>query len=156
MISIDYTLIIVILNFIFLLIILNHLLYKPIKKFLNERQSTMTSDLEKGETFRKESMELLQKQKEEFKQSSLEIRKMKEKAKKDAESVSDSIIKEAREREKELLIDTEKQLNQEKIKAIQELESKLSDTVSMLTGKIIGKNIDEKLDAELIDKLLKE
>ncbi len=156
MISLDYTLIIVILNFVFLLIILNHLLYKPLKKFLTERQKTISTDLEQADNLQKEAESLIEKQNQEYRKTSQEIRKMKEKAKKEAESLSNDIIKDAREREKDLLLDTEKQLSQEKMKAIKELELKLGDKVSLLTAKIIGRNIDQEIDAELISKLLKE
>lgn len=156
MISIDYTLIIVILNFIFLLIILNNLLYKTLKKFLTERQQGIAADIQNAETLQKEAESLLEKQNEDYKQSSLEIRKLKERAKKDAEALSDKIVKEAHEREKQMLMDTEKQLGQEKVKAIQEVESKLGEAISILSAKIIGRNIDEEIDSELIAKLLKE
>lgn len=156
MISIDYTLIIVILNFIFLLIILNSILYKPLKKFLTDRQTSISSDVDQAESFKKETETLLQKQQEQFKQSSLEIRKLKDKAKKDAESMSSEIIKEARIREKEILLDAEKQLVQEKNKAILDVENKLGDIITNLTAKIIGKNIDQEIDAEIINKLLLE
>ncbi len=46
MITINYAFIIVILNFILLLVILNKLLYKPIKKFLEERQAKIEADLD--------------------------------------------------------------------------------------------------------------
>ncbi len=156
MISVDYTLIIVILNFIFLLIILNHLLYKPIKKFLTERQTAISSDLSTADNLKKEADTLLKKQEEDYKKTSLQIRKMKEKATKESEALSDKIIKEAREREKAVLIDTENQLVQEKTKAIKEVEGRLSEIVSILTSKVIGKNLDQKIDAELIEKLLQE
>lgn len=156
MISVDYTLIIVILNFVFLLIILNHLLYKPLKKFLVERQKTIETDLEEADRLQKEADSLVEKQNQEYRKNSQEIRKMKEKAQKEAESLSSGIIKEAREREKKLLLEAEKQLDQEKTKAVKDLESQLGDKVSALTAKIIGRNIDQEIDSELINKLLKE
>jgi len=156
MITIDYSLIIVMLNFVFLLIVLNSILYKPIKKFLTERQHKIAADLEQAEVSKQEAEELLNRQQTEFKESALEIRKLKEKAKKDADLLSEDIISEARNREKTILMDVEKQLIQEKKKALSEVESTLSETIVMLTSKIIGKNIDQDIDAELIKKLLRE
>ncbi len=156
MISIDYSLIIVILNFILLLVILNKILYKPIKSFLTERQNSIASDLEQAEKARIEADELIRKQEEEFKQSAHEIRKMKEQAKKDAEIKGDEIIKEAREREKAILADTEKQLAHEKQKVLQAIEGELGESITSLTSTIIGKNIDEKIDAAMIERLLDE
>ena len=156
MISIDYSLIIVILNFILLLIILNKILYKPIKQFLVERQSSIATDLEQAEKSKVEAEELVKKQEDEFKQSAHEIRKIKEQAKKDAEMKGDEIIKEARGREKAILADTEKQLAHEKQKVLHEIEGELGERITSLTSTIIGKHIDEKIDAAMIDRLLEE
>ena len=156
MISIDYSLIIVILNFILLLVILNKILYKPIKSFLTERQNSIATDLEQAEKAKIEADELVRKQEEEFKRSALEIRKMKEQAKKDAEIKGDEIIKEARIREKDILADTEKQLAHEKQKVLQEIEGELGERITSLTSTIIGKHIDEKIDADMIERLLEE
>ena len=156
MISIDYSLIIVILNFILLLVILNKVLYKPVKSFLIERQSSIASDLEEAEKSKAIAEELVIKQEEEFKKSAYEIREMKEQAKKDAESKSDEIIKEARNREKAILADTEKQLAHEKQKVLQVIEGELGEKITLLASTIIGKNIDDKIDAAMIEKLLQE
>jgi F-type H+-transporting ATPase subunit b len=156
MISFDYTLIIVILNFILLMIILNKLLYKPIKTFLAERQKSIAEDMEQAEKSKFSAAEILQKQEEEFKRSAQEIRKMKEQAKKDAESQGDEIIKQARLREKEVLADTEKQLVHEKQKVMQAIEGELAERISGLTTAILGKKLDEQIDAEMINRLLAE
>jgi len=43
--AIDFSIIAVILNFVLLLIILNSLLYKPLSKFLADRQNKIQSDV---------------------------------------------------------------------------------------------------------------
>jgi F-type H+-transporting ATPase subunit b len=156
MISIDYTLIIVILNFLLLLILLNKILYKPLSKFLTERQARIASDLSDAQESKTAAEEMLKKQEEELKRTAQEIRKMKEKAKKDAEKIGDGILKQARESEKAILIDTEKQLVSEKQKALQAIESELGDVISTLASKVIGKNIDQNIDASMISRLLQE
>jgi len=156
MISIDYTLIVVILNFALLLVVLNALLYKPIKKFLIERQDKIAFEMKEAEEAKIVAAELAAKQEEEFKASLREIQKMKEISLKEAEKTSDEIIKQAREHEKAVLADTEKKLEFEKRKAIQEIESELGDAIASIAYKIVGKHIDEAIDAELIDKLIKE
>jgi F-type H+-transporting ATPase subunit b len=136
------------------MIILNKLLYKPIKRFLTDRQSSIAADLDDAARSKIEAEELLKKQQEEFKKAALEIRKLKEKAKKDADATSDMIIKEARDRERAILTDTEKQLASEKQKVIQAIEGELGDIIASLSSTIIGRKLDEKLDAEMIERLL--
>jgi len=156
MISIDYSLIIVILNFILLMIILNKLLYKPVKQFLTERENSIASDLDEAAKSKREAEELLNQQQEDFKQSAQEIRRLKEQAKKDAETKGDEIIKEARNRERMILADTEKLLANEKQKAVHAIEGELGEMIANLTSTIIGKHIDETLDADMIERLLNE
>ena len=45
MISIDYSLLLVILNFVVLILVLDKLLYKPIKKFLADRQNEIAKNI---------------------------------------------------------------------------------------------------------------
>ena len=59
MITINYAFIIIILNFILLMIILNKLLYKPIKKFLEERQAKIGSDIDSAEPSKQEAENLV-------------------------------------------------------------------------------------------------
>ena len=110
MISIDYTLIIVILNFIVLMAVLNKILYKPIKKFLEERKQTIVADMDGAKKSREDAEKLVSKRGKELKASTEEIRKMKQNSRRDAESKATEILKEAKNKEKRILKDTEAQL----------------------------------------------
>lgn len=154
MISINYSLIIVILNFILLLIVLNKLLYKPIKQFLNDRQKKIADDLDSAEASKEEAQKLVEKKENELKSSAEDIRKMKTAARKDTENKAGEIMKNAKEREKKMLKDTEVQLEHEKQKAMQEIEGELSILVADLSAKFLAGKLDEKNDTELITKML--
>ena len=110
MISINYAFILVILNFILLLIVLNKILYKPIKKFLIERQKKIASDMDNAEASKLEAEKLVQEKESELKASAEDVRKMKKLAKRDAESQAVAIMKNAKDQEKKILKDTEEQL----------------------------------------------
>ena len=156
MISIDYSLIIVILNFILLLIVLNKILYKPIKKFLDERQQKIASDLDEAKTSRMQAEKLVEEKSDELKQSTEDIRKMKNAATGDAEGKARDIIKNAKEQEKLILQDTEKQLKTEKVKVMGEIEDELAEMVAELSSKFLSEKLDEKKDKELIKKIISE
>jgi len=156
MISIDYTLVIVILNFIILLAVLNKILYKPIKKFLEERKQTIANDMDEAKKSRENAEELVFQRGEELKQSAEEIRKSKQSSKREAESQASTILKEAKNLEKRIIEDTEAQLKHEKSSTMKELESELSEMVSALSGKFLSGKIDSKEDKKLISKILSE
>jgi len=156
MITINYAFIIVILNFILLLIILNKLLYKPIKKFLEERQAKIAADLDNAKLFREEAEEKALEKEKDLKESAEEIRKMKQAARRDAEKKSSNIIKEAKEKERKIIIETEDQLLHEKEKVIQEIEGELTTMIADLSEKFLSQKIDKEEDLRLLNKLIKE
>ncbi len=156
MISIDYTLIIVILNFIVLMAVLNKILYKPIKKFLEERKQTIVADMDGAKKSREDAEKLVSKRGKELKASTEEIRKMKQNSRRDAESKATEILKEAKNKEKRILKDTEAQLEHEKVKTLQKLESELANMVSDLSGKFLSDKINDDKDKELIKGIIAE
>ncbi|MCK4695661.1 MAG: F0F1 ATP synthase subunit B [Candidatus Cloacimonetes bacterium] len=156
MISINYTLIVVFLNFVFLLIVLNKILYKPIKKFLLERQKKISEDIDKAKESRENAENLVQKKEKELKISAEEIRKMKKIAKKDAEIQASGIIKQAKEQEKKIVKETEDQLIYEHEKVVSKVREELADMIASLSEKFLSTKIDEKKDDELLKKILSE
>ena len=156
MINIDYTLIIVILNFVLLLLILNKILYKPIKRFLMERQKKISDDLDQAKDSREKAEQLVEEKGQELKTSAEEIRKMKYASKRDAESQATIIIKSANDQEKKILKDTEEQLKHEKEKVMEEIEDELTAMVSDLSSKFLSEKLDKKKDVNLIKKVISE
>lgn len=154
MISIDYTLIIVILNFAVLLVILNRLLYKPINKFLGERKERIGSDLDQAQKAKQEADQLVKSKEEELKISAEEIRNLKKKARLEAQSESDKIVKQAREHERKIIQDTEKQLRHEEEEAIRAVKEELATMVASLSEKFLITKLNEAKDQKLIEKLL--
>ena len=156
MISIDYSLIIVILNFILLLIVLNKLLFKPLKQYLSDRQHKVQQGIEQAQEKNKSAQELLHQRDEELKNSSEEIRELNRKAKKDADLKAEDILSEAKERKKQIMKETDEQLIHKKKSAQQQIEQNLALLVSDLTAKLLNKKVDSKQDKDLIESIIKE
>jgi len=154
MISIDYTLIIVILNFVVLLIVLNKLLYKPINKFLAERKQQISDDMDAAKQSREDAKQYVVQKEDDLKKSSEEIRSLKKKATKVAENQATDIIKGAMDREKKMLSDTEELLQHEKGKVVGEISGEIAEMVSQLSAKFISESLKDGNDQELIKKLL--
>ncbi len=156
MISIDYTLIIVILNFVVLLIVLNKLLYKPISNFLAERKKQISEDIDAAKRSREEASGYAKLKEVELKKSSEEIRMLKKSAAKDAETRASEIVKSAMDHEKKILREAEEQLYGEKDKVVGEISEELAEMISQLSAKYLSEKIKENSDAELIKKILDE
>ena len=156
MINIDYSLLIVILNFVILLVILNKLLYKPINKFLAERKNKIAADLDDAKESKNKAIELVQQKESELKSSAENIRQLKKKARNEAENEASEIIVSAKEHEKKILKETEQQLVYEKKQTVDKIKTELAEMVSSLSAKFLSKKLDEKEDIALIDKMLSE
>jgi len=156
MINIDYSLIIVILNFIILLIILNGLLYKPVKKFLTERKAQIAADLDEADESKEKANQLVRKKEDELKLSAEEIRKTKKKARGDAELQAHEIIDDAKDHEKKIMQETEEMIEHEKVKAVGEIKEELAGMVSELSAKFLSKKMDENNDQDMIEKMISE
>ncbi len=156
MISIDYTLIIVVLNFILLLVVLNKLLFKSISKFLKERQKKIEEDLLSAEEARKNAADLVIQKEKELHESVQEARRLKEAAKHEAEKKADSLIQSAKFKEREILKETESKLEREREKAIEEIKADIIGLVSSVTEKILSKDLSNEEDKIFIDRLIEK
>lgn len=156
MISIDYSIIIVILNFILLLIILNKLLFKPVKGYLEKRQEEVKSELDRASKGRKEADMLLQQRQQELKESAEEIRTLTRQAKKEAEMQAEKILKQAKEKEKKIVQETQEKIEISQKEAFRDLEDEVIDFVAKLSGKVIDSKLDSAADKKLINSLLKK
>ncbi|MCD4818274.1 MAG: F0F1 ATP synthase subunit B [Candidatus Cloacimonetes bacterium] len=156
MISVDYTFIIVIINFILLIIVLKKLLYKRIITFLTERQDKISQDIDEAHKSKEEANQLVLEKKNELKESAIEVRNIKKLAQKEANKQVDVIIKDAHERDKKMLHETEEQLILERQKVITEIQSEIAEMVSSLSEKILQEKLDSTNDKKLIDKIVSE
>ncbi len=154
MISIDYTIILVILNFVVLILVLDKLLYKPIVKFLHERQNEIAKDIEEAKLSKEKAKELAAKKEEELKKTVQEANVIKQKAKKEAQLTAEEILKEAHDSKKKIISDTEKQLEHEKEKVLKEVKGELAELIEKVSEKVIHEKLDDEKDAKLIDEIL--
>ncbi|MDP8220803.1 MAG: ATP synthase F0 subunit B [Candidatus Stygibacter frigidus] len=156
MISIDYSMIIVILNFILLLVVLNKLLFKPLKQYLIERQKSVQQEIDQAKDKHKSADELLKQRDAELKKSSEDIRQLTHKAKKEAVLKAEDLLEETKKRQKHIMQETDEQLIHKQKVAHDQIEQNIAVLVSDLTAKLLNKKVDNKQDKELIESIIKE
>ncbi|MBI9032570.1 F0F1 ATP synthase subunit B [bacterium] len=154
MISIDISMVVVMINFLLLMFILKIVLYKPIKDMLNERESKVAADIDDANKSKEEAKKLVLTKEEEYKQAVLEARKLRDKIRKEAEFDAEKILQQAYENRKSIVSETEDQLVHEKKKVEQQLRAELAGLVSRLTGMVLAQKIDSDKDLELINSII--
>ncbi|MCK9328689.1 MAG: hypothetical protein PHY08_01000 [Candidatus Cloacimonetes bacterium] len=152
--TIDFSMIIVILNFVLLMIVLNNLLYKPLKQYFVDRQNKIQQDVNEASESIEKANQLVVKREDELKNSMEDARKMKDSIRYEAEKQAEQILHNAKLQERDTIQQTQNQLKELNKKAFRDIESKLSVIVANLTEKVLEEKIDSEKDKELINKLL--
>ena len=151
--TVDFTLVLVILNFILLMIVLNNLLYKPLKKFLVDRQSQIKTDMEEAQKSIEVAQELAKQRETELKSAMDEARKLKDSIRLEAEKQAVNLIETAKIQEKEILKQAETRLKQEVKLAVKTLETEVSQMVIDLSEQFVKGKMDKETDKIIIDKM---
>ena len=150
------TLIAQIVNFIILLVILYFFAYKPVLKMLDERSRKI-----------KESMDEVQKVKDQAAQTEEEFKKKIEAASKEGQEVIARAMRtgeEARQRAQEeakqeaqgLVEKARVEIQRERNETIGELRQEFADLTIVAAEKVIGKSLDKEAHRQIIDKVLDE
>jgi F-type H+-transporting ATPase subunit b len=150
------TLIAQIVSFVILLVILSIFAYKPIIKMFDERARKI-----------KESVDEVQKVKEQAAQAEGEFKKKIEAASKEGQEVIARAMRtgeEARQRaqqeakqEAQVLVEKARsEIHRERVEAIGELRQEFADLTIVAAEKVIGKSLDKEAHRQIIDKVLDE
>ncbi|MDD5288620.1 MAG: F0F1 ATP synthase subunit B [Dehalococcoidales bacterium] len=143
-------------NFVILLVILSFFVYKPIIKMLEERPRKV-----------KESLDEVQKIKDQAALAEDEFKKKLEAASKEGQEVISKAMRtgeEARQRaqleakqEAQVLVEKARaEIQRERNEAIGELRQEFADTAVIAAEKIIEKSLDKETHRQLIEKVLDE
>lgn len=156
MINIDYTLILVVVNFIILLIILKKLLYKPLMDYINKRESQIRDDLKSAKEHKDKSEKILGEQKELLREAKEEARDIRDESKKIAKIQGEQILHDAAEQRDVIIQEAQEVIDVEVNKAKESIQAQIGDFVIELTDKMIGKKLTEDEDINLINEMIKE
>ncbi len=154
--TVDFTIVLVMMNFILLMIILNKILYKPLKKYLQERQVQIKNDIEEAHSSIEKAEQLALQRDQELKQSMDEARKLKDSIVVEAEKKAEKILETAKEKEKDIIAQSDEKIQIQKKTAFKEIEKEVAQLVSSLSARLIAEKMDAESDKKLIEKLLSE
>lgn len=152
-----------ILNFgfnIFVTIVLIVLLAKfgwgKLIEVLDEREKLVNDQLDDAEKNQKEALELLRQNQEKLANAQAEIKDMMEKAREQSKVEKKSILDGAREQADLLKENARRDIEDEKNKAIDEINKQIAELSVLVATKIIEKELDANAQSALVDKIIKE
>ncbi len=142
MISINFTLIIQVINFIFLMWFLNKFLFKPVLKMLDERNDKITGDFETAEKINKTVDEGLEKLEEEIKNARLESNKIKNEIKDEGSKAALEKLEQAKGKANEYLDKFQKELEANKKEVKKVLEKEIDTIAKSISSMLLGREIN--------------
>jgi len=148
--------IIQLITFILVFLVLRKWAFKPIIKILGERRETIEKGVELGQQMQREKAEL----EEKVEQALSEARRQADGIITSAQSDGRQLVQEAEEnargKAEGIINEAGERIKQDTARAWKNVEHELAELVSEATEAIIDEKIDNKKDASLIDKALKQ
>jgi F-type H+-transporting ATPase subunit b len=142
-------------NFVVLLALLWRFLYKPVVRMLDERSSRIRESMERAETI-----------KEQLARTNEETRLALESARKEAQAIADQAAqigeqikaqarKDAQAEADKILVQAKQQIEQERRQVMAELRLDLVTLVVAAAGKVIGQQLDDRDQHQLVEDFLR-
>jgi F-type H+-transporting ATPase subunit b len=144
-----------ILNIILLFLITRFLVYKPVKKFLNQRKERI--EAEKAEA--QQQMDEAQKLKDEYNSLLSEAEEKSRQTVLDGEEKARqqamSIVEQAKKQSDEILADARQQATLEKEKTLSSLQGDVASLAVSISEKILAREIKDSDNKRIVDEFLK-
>lgn len=144
------------LNFLLLLGGLTILLYKPILKFINNRQQTIEKQLSESEADRQKAKEMLDEYNQKVSGVEEEIKELNAKAAKEVQEEKAAILSDAKTRAEQLYAKAREDIETDKANAIKDLKNEVADVAIRLASSILDREISKEENLSLIDESIKE
>lgn len=151
-----YDLTMQVINFLLMLFILKKILYKPMLDFLAKRQHSIADTIAEAKENKVLSDKLIEDKKEELKAAKNQSQEILAAARGNAEVEQKKIIEEAKDKSINMIEDAKKEIDSQFKNAKSELLKNISDTVIMVSEKVIATNLDKKSSEKLIESCIEK
>lgn len=143
-------------NFLILVFILYKLGYKPILKFVNDRQKKIEKGIKDAEESAKRLSDASAKQEEITSKAHKEAQVIIGKAKDQAKVQADGIIKKTQDEAHNIVDKAKKEIALEKEQTLSNVHKEAALAVIAATEKLLKKKVDDKEDKEFIENSMKD
>ena len=140
--------------FVFLLIILKSVAWKPIIEALQKREQSIHEALDSAAKAQHEAEQLLTEQRTQLTKMNDEAARILLEAKQNAEKTKNDIISQAQATSRQMLDRAKEEINRDKDAAILSLRNEVAMLAIMAAGKILDESLDEQKHRRIIDTFL--
>lgn len=144
------------LNFAILMVGLTFLLYKPILKFIQQRQKSIEEGFEEGKRMQEEAQEKAAEYQAKLAEADGEAQAIVDAAKADAEKEAKNILAEAKEQADLIKEQAEAKAQEQQRAAMNEVKDQIAEVVVSLTEELVEREISKEDNERIIEKRLQE
>jgi len=143
-----------IINTLILFFVLRKIFFKPVTKFLDERQNAIKNKIDRTEEDLKEAAKLKEEYEQKLKEARQEALAIMDNASSQGEKKREEIIDKAKEEAKRIKEKASAEIEAEKEQALTYLRDHLAELATSAANVVLEKNLDAKGQAQLIDSFL--
>jgi F-type H+-transporting ATPase subunit b len=143
-------------TFIFLLIVLTKLAWKPILKSLSERENLIRESLEKAEIAKKEAEKLIEENKANLDKAEEEAQKIIAQSREYAEKLKAQMLEESNAEAKKRIEEAKSEIERKNQEAFNQMKDQIASIAVEAAEKIIRENLDENKKKNLVKKYLED
>lgn len=152
----NWTFVFQLVNTLILYLILRKFLFGPVTSFMQKRENEIKKHIEDAERLDLEAQSLKVEYEQRLVQAEEEGKVIIKKYSKRAENRAFEIVKTAEAEVETMKLNARRELERERVKALNELKGQISELTILAASKVIEKELDEVEHKELIDKFLGE
>jgi len=141
-------------TFVFLLLILKKIAWKPILNSLSERENFIKESLEKAEKAQKDAEKLIADNRANLSKAEEEAQKIIEQSRELAEKLKSQILEESKQQSKKMIADAAGEIDRKNAEAFNKLKSQVADIAVNAAEKILRENLDKDKQVKLVNKYL--
>ncbi|MCR4677969.1 MAG: F0F1 ATP synthase subunit B [Lachnospiraceae bacterium] len=149
-----WTLIAQLLNLFIQVMLIKKFLFKPIREVLAKRKALADAELADAAKAKEEAESLKSEYEESMKQARDKANDILNTAQKSASQQSEEIIREANAQAVSIKAKAERDIEQERRKAVNEIKDEIGDMAMEIAGKVIGREINSSDHEKLIDDFI--
>ena len=133
---------------------LSYLLFKPVRKLLEDRKQRVADEQESAKNDRKEAA--VYKEEQKLKEIDKEAQAILSEARKKAMKTENEIVAEAKEEAARIITRANNEIELERKRALDDMKQEMIAIASAMAGKVVAASIDTSVQDELIEETLKE
>lgn len=143
-------------TFIFLMLILKKLAWKPILNSLNERENFIKDSLERAEKAQQEAKKLLEENNTNLAKAEEESQKIIAQGRDYAEKLKTQLIEESKVQSRKILEDASAEIERKNREAFEKLKDQIADIAVNAAEKIIRENLDKEKQKTIVYKFIEQ